>query len=57
MATSGSASERGEKPKSNEPDRDPNAERDIGAALRAAYEEAVAEDIPAEILDLLNKLR
>lgn len=32
-------------------------ERDIGAALRAAYDSAVNEDIPPEMLDLLSKLR
>jgi Anti-sigma factor NepR len=30
--------------------------RDIGAALRAAYESALDEEIPAEMLDLLSKL-
>ncbi len=29
---------------------------DIGNALRTAYEEAVSEDIPEEMLDLLGKL-
>ncbi|WP_299329182.1 NepR family anti-sigma factor [Parasphingopyxis sp.] len=29
---------------------------DIGDALRSAYEDAVKEDIPAEMLDLLGKL-
>jgi Anti-sigma factor NepR len=39
--------------------RDPasSSERDIGSALRAAYDSAVSEDIPPEMLDLLNKLR
>lgn len=32
-------------------------ERDVGSALRAAYQRAVEEDIPAEMLDLLSKLR
>ena len=34
-----------------------SGERDIGTALRAVYESAVQEDIPAEMLDLLDKLR
>jgi hypothetical protein len=39
--------------------RDPasSSERDIGSALRAAYDSAVSEDIPPEMLDLLSKLR
>lgn len=28
----------------------------VSNALRTAYEEAVREDVPAEFLDLLNKL-
>jgi Anti-sigma factor NepR len=34
-----------------------SSERDIGSALRAAYDSAVSEDIPPEMLDLLSKLR
>jgi hypothetical protein len=34
--------------------RGPNAE--IGQALRKAYSDAVDEDIPPEMLDLLGKL-
>jgi hypothetical protein len=34
--------------------RPPNSE--IGQALRAAYRQAVDEDIPPEMLDLLGKL-
>lgn len=34
--------------------RGPNAE--IGQALRKAYREAIDEDIPPEMLDLLGKL-
>jgi Anti-sigma factor NepR len=30
---------------------------DIGGALRAAYDSAVNEEIPPEMLDLLSKLR
>jgi len=29
---------------------------DVGRALRSAYDEAVSEDIPPEMLDLLGKL-
>jgi hypothetical protein len=29
---------------------------EVGKALRSAYEQAVNEDIPAEMLDLLGKL-
>lgn len=31
-------------------------ERNVGDALRAVYREAVGEDIPDEMLDLLKKL-
>jgi hypothetical protein len=31
-------------------------ERDVGTALRAAYQQAVDEQIPSEMLDLLGKL-
>ena len=41
----------------SEPVRDPDSERDIGSALRAAYDSAVMEEIPPAMLDLLNKLR
>jgi hypothetical protein len=34
-----------------------SSEHDIGSALRAAYDSAVSEDIPPEMLDLLSKLR
>lgn len=37
--------------------RNPDTERDIGSALRAAYDSAVQEEIPPAMLDLLNKLR
>jgi hypothetical protein len=43
------------------PERRQNPRRDnvhdIGGALRAAYDSAVNEEIPAEMLDLLSKLR
>lgn len=38
----------------NRKKRGPNAE--IGLALRKAYREAIEEDIPPEMLDLLGKL-
>jgi hypothetical protein len=31
-------------------------ERDVGTALRAAYQQAVDEIVPSEMLDLLGKL-
>jgi hypothetical protein len=31
-------------------------ERDIGAALRTAYQQTVDEIVPADLLDLLGKL-
>jgi hypothetical protein len=31
-------------------------DRDVGDALRAVYQDAVAESIPSEMLDLLRKL-
>ena len=34
-----------------------DSQHDIGAALRAAYDNAVNEEIPPEMLDLLSKLR
>ena len=34
-----------------------SSEQDIGSALRAAYDMAVNEEIPPEMLDLLSKLR
>ncbi|MEO1170232.1 MAG: NepR family anti-sigma factor [Pseudomonadota bacterium] len=39
-----------------EGDSDNSPASDIGDALRSAYEDAVKEDIPAEMLDLLGKL-
>ncbi len=35
----------------------PQGDGDVGSALRAAYQSAVDEKIPAEMLDLLGKLR
>jgi Anti-sigma factor NepR len=36
---------------------EPRDESDIGIALRAAYKSALDETIPAEMLDLLSKLK
>jgi Anti-sigma factor NepR len=33
------------------------SKHDIGGALRAAYDSALNEEIPPEMLDLLSKLR
>jgi hypothetical protein len=32
------------------------AERDVGAALKTAYERTLSEEIPPDLLDLLGKL-
>ena len=32
------------------------AERDLGSALKTAYERTLREDIPQDLLDLLGKL-
>lgn len=32
------------------------AERDVGAALKTAYERTLREDIPPDLLDLLGQL-
>lgn len=36
--------------------RPPRNDRDVGAALRAAYKRTVEESVPQEMLDLLGKL-
>jgi hypothetical protein len=41
---------------SQDPDRT-GVNRDVGHALRSVYAKTVSEDIPAELLDLLGKLR
>ncbi|MGQ0661185.1 NepR family anti-sigma factor [Sphingosinicella sp.] len=41
---------------SGRPPRAPKGGRDVGAALKKAYEGALREDIPADLLDLLRKL-
>jgi Anti-sigma factor NepR len=37
--------------------RNSDNEQEIGRALRAAYDSALQEEIPPEMLDLLSKLR
>lgn len=37
-------------------DKDPKLSPEVGSALRNAYRYTVAEEIPSEMLDLLNKL-
>ncbi|GAA4761220.1 hypothetical protein GCM10023219_01390 [Stakelama sediminis] len=37
-------------------DNSAKKDRNVGDALRAVYREAVAEDVPDEMLDLLKKL-
>jgi Anti-sigma factor NepR len=44
-------------PTSKSRDEASTTERDVGSALRAAYDSALNEDIPPEMLDLLSKLR
>tara|TARA_B100000678_G_scaffold239932_1_gene210501 strand:+ start:1352 stop:1528 length:177 start_codon:yes stop_codon:yes gene_type:complete len=43
--------EKGKKPNSNK-----NPDADVGSALRAVYREAIDEDVPDQMLDLLKKL-
>ena len=38
------------------PPRAPKGGRDVGAALKKAYDGALGEDIPDDLLDLLRKL-
>lgn len=45
---------KGGKPAAGKPAK--GGERNVGEALRAVYHEAVDENIPKEMLDLLNKL-
>lgn len=44
------------KPVGSDNPRTRSDERDVGTALRAAYQQAVDEKIPADLLDLLGKL-
>ena len=36
--------------------RKTTSQNDFGTALRSIYERTIGEDVPAEMLDLLNKL-
>ena len=38
------------------PPRGPKSGRDVGAALKKAYDGALREEVPADLLDLLRKL-
>lgn len=38
------------------PPRGPQRGRDVGSALKQAYQGALSEEIPADLLDLLRKL-
>lgn len=38
------------------PRREDKSERDLGAALKSAYDRTLHEEIPQEMLDLLGKL-
>ena len=42
--------------KAKNPVPDPAGASDVGAALRGAFQAAVEEDIPNELLDLLRRL-
>ena len=45
-----------DRPKAGNKSVSQDADTQVAAALRSAYEEAVREDVPAEFLDLLGKL-
>lgn len=49
-------SEGGANEKVTKPVPDPAAASDVGAALRNAFQAAVEEDVPDELLDLLRRL-
>ncbi len=38
------------------PEKGDGSDRDMGAALRSAYQKTIDESVPDEMLDLLNKL-
>lgn len=38
------------------PPRGPKGGKDVGAALKQAYQGTLSEEIPADLLDLLRKL-
>ncbi|WP_284052443.1 NepR family anti-sigma factor [Stakelama marina] len=45
--------EKGRRKKADGPD---SKNKNVGDALRAVYREAVSEEVPDEMIDLLNKL-
>jgi hypothetical protein len=45
-----------EPPKSKDGSAKPKPDRNIGRALRQAYDDAVSESVPDDLLDLLKKL-
>ena len=53
---SGSASEPNDMDSSQTPARKKAGASGVGNALREAYQEALREDVPPEMLDLLGKL-
>lgn len=50
-------SNRGTKGSSKSDAGSSSADRDVGHALRSVYSKTVSEDIPAELIDLLGKLK
>ncbi len=48
--------EKAKPPKTARSKKTNRADRDVGHALRAVYQDAVAESVPDDLLDLLNKL-
>ncbi|MES2288216.1 MAG: NepR family anti-sigma factor [Pseudomonadota bacterium] len=52
------AKDRGKQPKTDAPAPGSSASSpaDVGAALRKAFQSAVEEDVPDELLDLLRRL-
>ncbi len=51
-----SSDDPGNKPTRNRKRQDRPAEKSVGDALRRVYNDAVQEQIPPDLLDLLNKL-
>jgi Anti-sigma factor NepR len=49
-------SQESDTPVPSKPRRKRSTSPEVGQALRAAYQQAVSEDIPPEMLDLLGKL-
>ncbi|MEP6785589.1 MAG: NepR family anti-sigma factor [Sphingomonadales bacterium] len=51
-----SEKDRGQQPKSGRPKPPMSSPSDVGSALRKAFQSAVEEDVPDELLDLLRRL-